>query len=77
MFTERQYQIITILSNTDYWITGAALAEMIGVSSRTLQTEIKHINETIHQENMPDKVGIISNNRLGYCLEDDENILQH
>lgn len=77
MFTERQCQILAFLSGVDSWVQGSVLAEMIGASSRTLQNEIKNINSVISQNDLPGEFGIISNNRLGYRLKDDQSTLQY
>ena len=77
MFTERQCQILAFLSGVDSWVQGSVLAEMIGASNRTLQNEIKNINSVIFQNNLSGEPGIISNNRLGYRLKDDQSTLQY
>ena len=64
MYTDRQLKIIAILKSADDWMSGSLLRENIGVSSRTLQMDIKAINEKQSGEPL-----IQSNNRLGYLLK--------
>ncbi|CAG9704163.1 HTH domain-containing protein [Clostridium neonatale] len=64
MFTERQFKIIAGLKGAGEWVKGSILAETIGVSVKTLQMDIKKINEQYQ-----DKPIILSNNRLGYLLD--------
>lgn len=64
MFSERQFRIIADLKGAGEWVKGSALAETIGVSVKTLQIDIKKINEQYQ-----DKPIILSNNRLGYLLD--------
>ena len=64
MFTERQFKIIAGLKGAGQWVKGSILAETIGVSVKTLQMDIKKINEQYQ-----DKAIILSNNRLGYLLD--------
>ena len=64
MFTERQFKIIAGLKGAGQWVKGSILAETIGVSVKTLQMDIKKINEQYQ-----DKPIILSNNRLGYLLD--------
>ena len=45
MYTYRQLKIIAVLKSADGWMSGSLLRENIGVSSRTLQMDIKAINE--------------------------------
>ena len=47
MYTDRQLKIIAVLKSADGWMSGSLLRENIGVSSRTLQMDIKAINENI------------------------------
>ena len=63
MYTDRQLKIIAVLKSADGWMSGSLLRENIGVSSRTLQMDIKAINEKQAGEPL-----IQSNNRLGYLL---------
>ena len=70
MFTKRQYQILAVLSGTDSWISSLALSEAIGIGKRTIQTEIRKINEEICRRKLPEDVRIRSNNRKGYFLAD-------
>lgn len=71
MYTDRQLSIIAILRNAGGWMKGSVLAENIGVSKRTLQMDIKAINETMAEATL-----IHSNNRLGYLLEDKDGELK-
>lgn len=64
MYTDRQLKIIAVLKSADGWMSGSLLRENIGVSSRTLQMDIKAINEKQSGEPL-----IQSNNRLGYFLK--------
>lgn len=69
MFTERQLQILAYLSSSDRWTLGSTLASMLNVSKRTLQIDIKKINEQLSG-----KTRILSNNRFGYLLEDRDGL---
>ena len=73
MFTKRQYQILTVLSGADTWLSGTMLEELIGVGKRTIQTEIRSINAELRQKKLSENTGIISNNRKGYLLSDPSN----
>lgn len=64
MARDRSQRIIAILSGRAGWVYGKDLAARLGVSLRTIQTEIAAINA---DEQLP---MIISNKRLGYRLED-------
>ena len=64
MYTDRQLKIIAVLKSADGWMSGSLLRENIGVSSRTLQMDIKAINEKQSGEPL-----IQSNNRLGYLFK--------
>lgn len=66
MYTDRQLKIIAVLKSADGWMSGSLLRENIGVSSRTLQMDIKAINEKQSGEPL-----IQSNNRLGYFLKNE------
>lgn len=69
MFTDRQFKIIAGLRGAGEWIKGSTLAEIVGISVKTLQIDIKKINEQ-----SADKPIILSNNRLGYLLYDSDDI---
>lgn len=71
MFTDRQVHIIAYLRSTANWVNGALIASSVGVSNRTLQMEIKRINEQLSG-----KAHILSNNRLGYRLDDKSGIVE-
>lgn len=58
----RQRQIMARLGSEDRWVRGADLAEELGVSLRTVQTDIRRINEWLGVPH------IESNTRLGYRL---------
>lgn len=58
----RQRQIMALLGGDDGWIRGADLAKELGVSLRTVQTDIRRMNESF---GIPH---IESNTRLGYRL---------
>lgn len=76
MFTKRQYQILAVLSGTDSWISSGALSEAIGIGRRTIQTEIRKINEEICRRKLPEDVKVQSNNRKGYFLADSDGALR-
>lgn len=63
----RQRQIMALLSGNDSWVRGADLAEELGVSLRTVQTDIRRINESFVLPH------IESNTRLGYRLSAEGN----
>lgn len=65
MYTARQLNIIAFLISSKDWIQGNELAKKINVSNRTIQHEIKAINQTHPEQDL-----ILSNNRLGYKLEE-------
>lgn len=65
MFTARQRNIIAFLISSKDWIQGNELAKKINVSNRTIQNEIKAINQSHPEQDL-----ILSNNRLGYKLEE-------
>lgn len=62
--TPRQKNILLILSNQAEVLTGKSLCDQLNISLRTLQTEIREINETA------DKKIVLSTNR-GYQLDRD------
>lgn len=55
-FTDRQNNIISILMNNDTYVTGKTLSALLGVSIRTIQSEIASIN-TISNIIIPTKKG--------------------
>lgn len=59
---QRQRKIIAMLSGRDGWVRGADLADELGVSLRTIQMDIRRINES------KSALSIESNTRLGYRL---------
>lgn len=65
MFTTRQMNIIAFLISSKDWIQGNDLAKKVNVSNRTIQNEIKAINQSHPEQDL-----ILSNNRLGYKLEE-------
>ncbi len=65
MLTKRQVDILVELCGNNGWIKGSELSGKLGISNRTVQKEIKHINEAL-----PEGAEICSNNRLGYLLKD-------
>ena len=69
MITARQSRMAAILLNTDSWIPGAVFSDMLGISLRTLQSEIKSLNTLF--KSMRINAVVTSNNRLGYRFEGD------
>lgn len=61
---QRQQQIIAILSGSDGWVRGSEIAGKLGISLRTVQTDIRRINEACGTS------AIESSTRLGYRLSD-------
>ncbi len=74
MITARQSRMAAILLSTDSWIAGAVFSDMLGISLRTLQTEVKSLNSLFAE--MRINARVISNNRLGYCFEGDRETLR-
>ncbi|WP_294581937.1 PRD domain-containing protein [uncultured Thomasclavelia sp.] len=64
MLSNRQNQIIDILTNYNTWITGKELAQMLNVSDRTIRFDIGAINKYY------DCLLIKSNRRLGYQIDE-------
>ena len=67
MFTKRETRLLAILLGMKDWLPGKILAQMLTISSRTLQNEVAFIN-TILKKQFSNTL-IASNNRLGYRLE--------
>ena len=63
MSLERQQRIIATLQSRGGWVSGPELAQVLGIARRTLQLEIKHLNQDGRE------VQIESNRRLGYRLK--------
>lgn len=63
---KRQNDIISILNENKNWIKGKQLAQLLGVSDRTIRSDIDAINRLYENEM------IISNMRNGYMLNQDE-----
>lgn len=59
---KRQKDIITILSKNKTWIKGKQLAQLVGVSDRTIRSDIDTINKFYDEEL------IVSHMRRGYVL---------
>lgn len=68
MLNKRQEKIIMYMHDNKGWIIGKELAKLLGVSDRTIRSDIVHINEFYKD------VLIESNIRLGYRM--DENNFQ-
>ena len=62
MLNKRQEGIISIFYENKEWITGKELARLMGVSDRTIRSDIDTINKHFQEEL------IQSNIRLGYFL---------
>lgn len=65
MFTERQSKILEILLNNVQGVTGAKLSEYLGVSSRTIRTEISEINRVWKDGDL-----IRASRRSGYSIDE-------
>lgn len=65
MLNNRQERIISILNENKEWITGKELSHLLGVSDRTIRSDIDAINKHYHEL-------IQSNIRKGYFLNEDE-----
>lgn len=63
MFSERQLKILSYIISEKDWVNGSQLAQYLDISSKTVQKEIKNINEILGS-----KGNIQSNNQKGYCL---------
>ncbi|MDO4473198.1 MAG: PTS sugar transporter subunit IIA [Eubacteriales bacterium] len=64
MFTGRQSKILEILLNNVQGVTGAKLAEYMGVSSRTIRNEIGEINQSWGNDDV-----ICSSRKKGYYID--------
>ncbi|MCI5773408.1 MAG: PRD domain-containing protein [Erysipelotrichaceae bacterium] len=60
MLTDRQNKLLQLLKNSDKWITGKELADILNVSDRTIRSDIENINN-YYSSNV-----IISNRHKGY-----------
>lgn len=65
MFTERQSKILEILLNNVQGVTGAKLSEYLGVSSRTIRTEISEINRVWKDGDL-----VRASRRSGYSIDE-------
>ena len=65
---KRSKKIFELLRDHSHGITGKKIAEQLGVSSRTIRSDIKILQEAIHD------VKIISAPNWGYRLSSLENI---
>ncbi len=63
MLNKRQERIISIFNENKEWITGKELSRLLGVSDRTIRSDIDTINKHFSNEL------IQSNIRLGYSLD--------
>ncbi|MFL0246158.1 BglG family transcription antiterminator [Clostridium sp. WILCCON 0185] len=66
MLNKRQEKIILFMHNSKGWIIGKELAKVLGVSDRTIRSDIAHINSFYEYEL------IESNIRLGYRMNEDK-----
>ena len=66
MLNKRQERIISIFYENKEWITGKELARLLGVSDRTIRSDIDAINKNFQEEL------IQSNIRMGYFLNIDK-----
>ena len=65
MFTQRQRKILAILKEHKYNVTSSEIARLVGVSSRTIRTEIKNIMLNLQE----DIAKINVSTRKGYSLD--------
>ena len=72
MLSARQTSILTILKNEGSWTSGFYLASTLNVSTRTIQNDIKLINEML-----PRNASIQSNTRKGYLFTGDITSIDH
>ena len=71
MLNKRQKDIISILNENKNWIKGKQLAQLVGVSDRTIRSDIDVINKLYENEM------IISNMRKGYMISQDKYLSIH
>lgn len=64
MMNERQNKLLQLLKNSQKWITGKELAEILNVSDRTVRSDIEAINKSF------DAPVIASDRHRGYSLAD-------
>ena len=60
--SKRQSQILQVLKNSSYEVSGNDLANLLNVTSRTIRNEIKNINSLV-------EVKCIQSNSQGYFLD--------
>ena len=60
-FTNRQLRILSYIINHPGGIHGTELSKLVGISLRTLQTEVRAMNQML-----PKEEAITSNRRQGY-----------
>ena len=60
--SKRQSQILQVLKNSSYEVSGNDLANLLNVTSRTIRNEIKNINSLL-------EVKCIQSNSQGYFLD--------
>ena len=65
MLSERQQKIIRLLQQHQNGMTGEELSKRIGVSSRTIRTDVKNTSTTLESKG----ARIHSDTRSGYTLE--------
>lgn len=71
MLSKRQLRIIACLSGASGWNNGNDIAKIIGISKRTLLSDIQKINAELNGQGK-----IVSNNRLGYRLDIPESLAE-
>ncbi len=64
MLTNRQMNIINILSDSNNWMTGKEIAKIMNVTDRTIRSDIEAINKYYECQL------IESNRRLGYHIDE-------
>ncbi|MDV2687613.1 HTH domain-containing protein, partial [Alkalihalophilus lindianensis] len=64
---KRQIELLKFLIKQVDWIKGNVLANQLGVSSRTIRTDIQMINSIFSKDN---KELILSSKQNGYLLSD-------
>ena len=73
MFTKRQHEILSIVLNQANGIKGTSLAELLGVTDRTIRNDIAAVNRILKTYNCM----ISSSQQNGYYITNDQrqNIL--
>lgn len=63
----RRIDLIKLLINSNVWISGKELAEIVGVSDRTIRSDIKALNEALEEFN----ICISSESSKGYFISEE------